>query len=269
MERVALIVDATGQRLQCMLNPSSLVQQRSAGIRRRRSAGGLVTGAELADDPLLYTGGGWTELQLDLLFDTALMAPAAVPVTESGAPAPPQPDVRELTRPLWELAENRGQTHDDGRPPLVRFVWGKAWNIPGVVLAVAERLEQFSAGGAPRRSWLRMRMRRVAEPAAQVVPERAAPTGANLPTGDEDLAADLIEIHETLGAQRLGLDEDDRDDAPPPDATERIDQIAAQRYGDPALWRLIAAFNKIANPLDLRPGQPLRLPPPSILVDEP
>jgi pimeloyl-ACP methyl ester carboxylesterase len=40
-----------------------------------------------------------------------------------------------------------------------------------VVEAIAERLELFTAEGAPRRSWLRMRLRRAVEPAA---PDRAA-----------------------------------------------------------------------------------------------
>ena len=50
MERVAFLLERTGERIACLLNPESLVLRRRAGLRSRQSAGGLVTGAELADD---------------------------------------------------------------------------------------------------------------------------------------------------------------------------------------------------------------------------
>lgn len=57
MERVAFLIEDTGERLGCLLNPESLVMRRQAGIRPRQSVGGLVTGADLSDDQLLYCGG--------------------------------------------------------------------------------------------------------------------------------------------------------------------------------------------------------------------
>src|SRR5947209_8164329 len=95
MERVAFLIEETGERLRCLLNPESLVMRRVAGIHPRHSAGGQVTGAGLTDDPLLYTGGGRTELELDLLFDLSLAGSSFT-----------SDDIRDMTRPLWELAEN-------------------------------------------------------------------------------------------------------------------------------------------------------------------
>lgn len=43
-------------------------------------------------------------------------------------------------------------------------------------------------------------------------------------------------------------------------AGDRLDSIAAQVYHDATRWREIAAYNKITNPLALRPGQHLRIP---------
>src|SRR5579883_3167001 len=147
MERVTFIVEKTRQRLDCMLNPDSLVVDRLAGIRSRRLGGNLVTGSGLSDDPLLYTGGGRTELRMDLLFDLSLLP----------GPNAAIEDVRTLTAPLWNLAEN-SDDEGYGRPPLVRFVWGKSWNVLGIVGAVSERLEYFDAQGNPRRSWLRLKL---------------------------------------------------------------------------------------------------------------
>ena len=153
MDRVAILIEKNNQRIGCLLNPENLVLRRVAGIHPRRSATGQMTGAGLSDDPLLFTGGGRTELELSLLFDVSLAGSSVV-----------SDDIRDLTAPLWRLAENVQELNDRDRPPLIRFIWGKAWNIPGVIVAVAERLEHFTPAGVPQRSWLRLRMWRTPEP---------------------------------------------------------------------------------------------------------
>ena len=69
MERVAFLVDDTGERIDCLLNPETVAVTRLAGVRTRGTATGQLTGAGLADDPLQFTGGGRTEIVMDLLFD--------------------------------------------------------------------------------------------------------------------------------------------------------------------------------------------------------
>src|SRR5437773_9766976 len=144
LERAAFLIEESGERIPCLLNPAGLVLRRVAGVRPRFSVGGPLTGAGVSDSPLLFTGGGTTEITMDLLFDVSLARSEPLPE-----------NVRELTEPLWRLAENEAKAGEYGRPPAVRFVWGKAWNIPGVVVALAERLEYFTQAGTPRRSWLR------------------------------------------------------------------------------------------------------------------
>jgi hypothetical protein len=222
-----------------MLNPETLVMRRTAGVRPRHSASGPLTGAGLSDDPILYTGGGRTILELDLLFDMEL-------ADERGTPA--VADVRALTGPLWEMAENTrqwqvaGQPRGYARPAQVRFLWGKAWNVPAVVLSVAERFERFTAQGHARRSWLRLRLLRVNETVPQ---PRARPSFilADVPSPDQVGLPD-----ETWGAHEYFQG-------------ERLDQLAARTYGEPALWRLIAAVNQIDDPSDVEVGRLLRLPP--------
>ena len=249
MERVAFLVEDTGERIPCLLNPESLVVRRTAAIRRAASAGGALTGTDLADDPLIATGGGRTELELDLLFDTSLLdgtaevgrlAPRGEP-----APEPPPRDVRDLTRPLWLLAENAGAAGGSfGGPPLVRFVWGKAWNVLGVIAAVAERVEQFGPDGNPNRSWLRVRMVRVGDPGppAEVAP--ASP--ASIAAASAAAAASPVQLPAT-SYEVIG--------------DERPDVIAARVYGRPWLWRLIADANPIGDPPHVTPGTVLTIPP--------
>lgn len=235
MERVAFLVEATGDQISCLLNPETLVVRRSAGVRPRPSAGGRLTGAGLSDDPLLYTGGGTTELELDLLFDISLVAENAAQVD----------DVRRLTEPIWNLAEDPGGSN----PPLARFIWGKSWNLPGVVTAVAERLDRFSLVGTPERSWLRVRFRRVAEPATTngtppaTDAKRLQVTPDDVPTPVADLPG-----HVVIGD---GVQ------------SERLDELATTYYGHASYWRVLASFNDIDDPSTVPAGTVLRIPPAS------
>lgn len=238
MERVAFLIEPSGERIGALLNPETLVVRRVAGLQPRRALGGSLPWGGPGDDPLLFTGGGSTELTMDLLFDVSL----------SGSTLQTE-DVRELTEPLWRLAENGLREDGSMRPSLARIVWGKWLNYLGVVAAVAERLEQFTATGAPRRSWLRMRFLRVEDEAAA-----QAPVLTEEPPDAEEVAAALgpedYEAHTVQGASR-------EEGAP---GGQRLDELAYQRYGDPSLWRLIAGLNDVADPNNLPAGQVLRLP---------
>ena len=248
MERVAFLVEKTGERIPCLLNPASVIVRRLAGVKPRQSSSGPLPGAALKDDPFLYTGGGTTEILLDLLFDVNIAG--STPTTE---------DVRDLTRPLTALAE--GSVGDDGygQVPLVRFVWGKAWNVLGVVSAVAERLEYFTLNGAPQRSWLRMRFVRADDPTrAEVEPLDDDLSLEDLPD-EVDVPPDELRFHQTKGAGET--DEDEGSSA------ERLDEIAASYYGNPAWWRLIAAFNKIDDPWKVSAGDLVMIPPASSVGD--
>lgn len=244
MERVAFLVEHTGVRLGCLLNPESLIVRRTAGIRHRQSAGGPLTAVAMTDDPLVYTGGGVTELQLDLLFDVTL-AGSSIRTT----------DVRSLTAPLWELTEN--QPGDDGYAsvPLVRFVWGKSWNIPGVVAAVAERLEFFTPGGAPRRSWLRMRFLRTQMSTADLSAPRSSPMPISTAL-DSQMPPVSPAIEERVVEVAGGIDERAPESGAP---APRLDEIAHRYLGHPSWWRLIALANGVSNPLRVS-ARVLRIP---------
>jgi hypothetical protein len=150
MERVAFLIEDTGERIDCLVNPESVVLRREAGLHRRRLVGQFIGDSAWSDDALVCGSGGLTELQLDLLFDTSLVAPPNKCA-----------DVQELTAPFWALAEHAVDAGGYCRPHLARFLWSKEWNVPGVVAAVAERFECFLPNGAPQRSWLRMLFVRV------------------------------------------------------------------------------------------------------------
>ena len=273
MERVAFIVEDTGERISCMLNPEHIVQRRVAGLAPRRTGAGVVAGPARSDSPLLHTGGGRTELELQLLFDVDLVPapvvpppPPPVPTTEPeglepdaanplpvAPPPPPRRDVRDFTRPLWDLAENSA---DGGRAvPKVRIVLGKKWNVLGVVESLAERFERFDPTGTPGRSWLSMRFVRVPDPNPPA-PETPAPVTIPDAAAAAAAAAAPAAIHSVIGAGPAGSDGE------PATGGETLPEIAARFFGGrAALWRWIADVNLLDDVVWPEPGRDLIIPP--------
>jgi hypothetical protein len=254
MERVAFLVEQTGERISCLLNPEFLETRRQSGLRTRREAGGFLAAAGRTDHPLIATGGGVTEFDLRLLFDTevAQLERGAASTQPPGLATDLSSDVRELTRPIWGLSENATAAGVSG-PPSVRFIWGKSWNIPAVVVCVAERLERFDANGAPQRSWLALRLRRVDEPGPRPVPPLPVTPQFEVSAPGSDGEQDQY------GSLDMPVD----DQGAPLD---RLDQICAEHYGNPALAPILGDFNGLEDLLDLAGGTLLSLPPISVLM---
>lgn len=243
MERVSFLIESTGTRLPCLLNPETLVVRRAAGLRSRPSAAGALAGVATGDDPLIHTGGGRTELELDLLFDVTLTQPGGTAITD---------DVRELTGPLWAMAENA--VSDDGlaAAPRVRFVWGKSWNVPAVVAAVAERLENFTAEGVARRSWLRLRLWRVGDAGPEPEDPLSGPPPRHGAGALAGLPPDRFAIRELAGGSAPG-------------GGERLDAFLARSHVSPRNWKLVADLNGLDDPHRVPAATPIRLPGPGLL----
>lgn len=245
MERVAFLIEDTGDYLGCLLNPESVVMSRTAGVEPRRSSGGRLTGAGMADDPLLFTGGGRTELRLDLLFDTDLAPPEAS-----------VSDVRQMTRPIWRLAENSAEVERQRRPPWVRFVWGRAWNIPGVVTEVAERFDRFGADGSPLRSWLRLVFVRIGQGADEEGGE-AWELAQRLPP--VDLTAPAVGALPVVGDGSTGVAEPGGPAPTPVVNPVELGLLSQEAFGTPLLWKQLLAYNDIDDPRHFT--GPLAVPP--------
>ena len=242
MDRVTFIIENTGVRLTCLLNPEdkqdSLTINRTSGATRE--PGGSLSGGEQSEDRIVSHGRGDTRLELKLLFDVSLAGSSF----QSG-------DVRDLTKPFWKLAEYQAQGSQANELRVVRLIWGKGWDIRVVVESVAERYERFSPNGLPQRSWLMLGLMRKHEQTPPSNPPILHPA-TQMPTFEQLAAASDSNwgVHEKLGNGGQG---------------EHLWQLAMLYYGDPRLWRLIALANDIANPLKIQAGKPLKIPPFKVL----
>lgn len=239
MERVTLLVDDNNEILSCLLNPETVVMRRTTGVRPRESLSGLINTDKSGDNPLLFTGAGTTTIDLDLVFDVSIPGSSII-----------SQNVRDLTQPIWNLAENHQRSDRLYRPALCRFIWGKSWNIPGVISAIAEKLESFSPQGIPRRSWLRLRLIRMQEqPTSSLLENEMWPTEEHLPSGS---LIDEFSLPETSGLPQENTFSDILNTHPelPENAYERIDLSAFHLTGDPYQWRDIAAQYNLSDPLE-------------------
>lgn len=171
-------------------------------------------------------------LKLNLFFDTYEPSNSGDAVRNFLAPSNPFStrgwvnDVRGETGKLTSLAETNRELH---QPPRVELRWGGTTLFQGVLARTDLKLTMFLADGTPVRATL------------------------------------ACEFHDfTAAAEAMRRNEGHSSDVAKTvvlQATDSLTMIAAAEYGDPAMWRLIARANGIANPRSVAPGTVLILPP--------
>lgn len=144
-------------------------------------------------------------------------------------------DVRKkYTNAIWKLALVDSSTKDPatgkGSPPTCEFRWGQAWSFKAVVVSVTQKFTLFLDDGTPTRAEVKLVLR-------QAQDEDAYP-GQNPTSGG------------TAGHRIHVVQE-----------RETLDIIAASEYGESKYWRHIALANRIADPLRIKAGTKLSLPP--------
>jgi hypothetical protein len=144
-------------------------------------------------------------------------------------------DVRaKYTNKIWKLALVDQSTVDattgKGHPPTCEFRWGQAWSFKAVVVSVNQKFTLFLDDGTPTRADVKLKLR-------QVESEGAYPGQNPTSGGTAGHRIHIVQQRETL------------------------DLIASREYGEAKYWRHIAKANGIADPLRIKPGTALSLPP--------
>ena len=183
------------------------------------------------DGPITqYVSGAATQLTMTLMFDTYDTSPSeaggnvANKMGSRGAQKIEPTDVTLITRKITNLVNIDGALH---RPPLCEFIWGPL-SFKGVVTNVNQAYTMFMEDGMPVRAKLDVTFKSV---------------------------MDLTE-----SKKKAPFESPDRTKRRTVRQNVQLWELAWEEYGDPSMWRLIARENGLLNPLDLKPGQVLRLP---------
>ncbi|HEX3094538.1 MAG TPA: peptidoglycan-binding protein [Candidatus Angelobacter sp.] len=134
-------------------------------------------------------------------------------------------DVRDKTKAVYQLLNIVPSTH---APPICNITW-RSLNFQGVLDHVSGKFTLFLDDGTPVRATLDVSFKEYID--VQVLVRKQ-------PTESAD--------HRKMRVVKSG---------------DRIDNLAAEEYGDPAQWRAIAEANHLKDPGYLEPGVVLVIPP--------
>ena len=224
LEKAKLIVEREGgsETFPVQFNPSEYNISESVNYSEKTIPGtaGPIT---------QFVSGATSTLSLSLVFDTYDTPASGVREiqenVELSRQRPRQPtDVSQLTRRVADLVAIDGSLH---RPPVVTFSWG-ALSFQGVVTDLKQTFTMFMPSGMPVRARMELTLKSVLDPGTE---KRKRP-----------------------------FESPDRTKYRTVHQGEHLWNFAAQEYGDPELWRVIARENGLMDPLDLRPGQVIKLP---------
>jgi nucleoid-associated protein YgaU len=142
-------------------------------------------------------------------------------------------DVRAHTDPLWQMMmideSKTSQRTAKGEPPHVIFRWGR-FEFEAVITQMTQKLTLFLKDGTPVRTTVEISLQQVLDESAY---------DKQNPTSGGGITPKTRVVY----------------------AGDRLDLIAWQEYGDSTQWRGIAAANGLVDPLHLRPGQTIVVPP--------
>lgn len=131
-------------------------------------------------------------------------------------------NVLDKTKEMCKLTEVCEQLH---RPPICKFSWG-GFSFQGIITDMKQSITMFEDNGMPVRAKVDLTFKSVMD----------------------------------LKNNKKALESPDRTKVRRIEEGMQLYQLAWEEYGDVQMWRVIAKENGLLNPLDLYPGQMLRLP---------
>jgi nucleoid-associated protein YgaU len=229
--KMAALTNRPDYDVEVTFNPHEISRSRSVSWQRQKVAGGSGTGS--ADEYWQYVGVDTERLTVELFFDTYESRAQDSGWKQSASLVTPlspfqtgdATDVTTLTDKVYKLAEIDPDLHT---PPVCRLSWGRSELLfEGFLTQVEQRFTMFLPDGTPVRATLSCSF----DELTTVAKQRA-------------LEGNSADVAKTRVVRR----------------TDTLHAIAAQEYGDPALWRHIARANGVLNPRTLRPGTVLTIP---------
>ncbi len=198
-------------RVECLFNPKEYTF-----AKRNQWKAGKNSGVNMPK--LEFSSGEPATLTLQLFFDSYADGK----------------DVREVyTDAIWEMmlvdSSLKDKKNKKGRPPKVRFQWGKAWSFDAVLTSVNQRFTLFLPDGTPVRASLDVTFQQVKD--EKLFPRQNPTSGG-------------------VGGERVWVVHEG----------DTLSWIAYKEYGDAGRWRVIADANQLNEVRRLRPGMMLAIP---------
>jgi len=140
-------------------------------------------------------------------------------------------DVSGDVNKLIDWTKPRSMLIGPPHPPLLEFMWGMTNVLPGLrfyLESVDANYTLFRVDGTPIRATCKLSLVEATNPAARQNPTSGGASG--------------MESHLLLEG-------------------ETLHSVAWDAYGDPGLWRAIAGFNDIDDPMRVAPGTLVLIPP--------
>jgi len=209
-----------------LFNPAEISLTKSANWEQQHAAGqGDQSSASVEQE---FRSVEAETFSIELFFDTYEPVSGAVHGGRAAAasllasliPGRTATDVRQYTDRIARLVDVDSDLH---RPPICDLRWGVFDIFTGVLTSLHQRFTLFLDDGTPVRATLTCDFVEVGEQGPELHSSDVAKTRQ-------------VRRHDTLQS------------------------LAAEEYGDPALWRPIAAANGIINPRKLLPGTILVIP---------
>lgn len=197
--------------IRCHFNPKEYSVARQVQWQKSQQSGSNQA-------PLEFAGGNPATLTVELFFDTFGTSDC----------------VREkYILPLWTLtivdADLKDSKNKIGRPPKVKFVWGRNWSFVAAITSLTVKFTLFDVDGTPKRATANVTMTQLEDDSSK---PRQNPTSGG--EGGERLWT--VSEGDTLG------------------------WIAYKELGHTRYWRNIAEFNNLSQVRDLPPGMVLVIP---------
>jgi nucleoid-associated protein YgaU len=211
--------------VEALFNPSEISLTRSAKWEQQQTVGQSTSSVEQE-----FRSVDAETFSIELFFDTYESRSGGLSAAGAAATFLPASlvsglqatDVRQYTDQIAQLVQVDAELH---RPPVCDLRWGVFDIFTGVLTTLTQRFTMFLEDGTPVRATLFCDFAEVGTQA------RAT----------ELHSADVVK---TRQVRRY----------------DTLQTVAADEYGDPALWRPIATANGIINPRALQPGTILTIP---------
>jgi nucleoid-associated protein YgaU len=234
LQKLTIYYEQSGRRgpgsIQALFNPSEISLTKSANWEQQHAAGQGGQSATSVEQEFRSVEA--ERFSIELFFDTYESRSNSVTGARAAAsflpaslvPGRESTDVRQYTDQIAQLVKVDTELH---RPPVCDLRWGVFDIFTGVLATLSQRFTLFLDDGTPVRA---------------------------------TLTCDFVEASTLAQARATELHSSDVVKTRQARRHDTLQSLAADEYGDPAQWRLIATANGIINPRDLQPGTILTIP---------